>query len=349
MNMSLFLTQSTMLYDSPSVGIFETIRMFFSDLTLFYFLAQSTMFFTIPLMIVALGGLFAERSGIVNIALEGKMIMGAFAGTLFMHFFQDALPGQLPLILGLLIGSLTGVIVSFFHAFASINLKANQIISGVAINMFAPAFAIYVSRTVINSQIITYNPSAFWISSVPLLGRIPFLGPLFFQNVFITTYIGFAILLLTAFVIYKTRFGLRLRACGEHPQAADSVGISVTKMRYAGVLLSGALAGLGGVVWIVPISRSFSGSVGGYGFLALAVLIFGAWRPIKILIGALLFGFMSTISASSAVIPFLAPLGIDASFYRMLPFVVTLIVLAFTSKKTAAPKAVGQPYDKSGR
>ena len=318
-------------------------------MSMIYFIAQSTMFFTIPLIIVALAGMFSERSGIVNIALEGKMIMGALAGTLFIHFYQDVLPGQEALIIALLIGMCVGIAVSFFHAFASINLKANQIISGAAINMFAPAFAVYMSRTLIDSQNVRYMNAPFRIESVPVLGSIPVIGPLLFQNVFITTYLGFLILGISAFVIYKTKFGLRLRACGEHPHAADSVGISVTKMRYAGVLISGGLAGLGGVVWVIPISTVFDGGVAGYGFLALAVLIFGAWRPIKILFGALLFGFMSTIAVSSAVIPFLAPLGIHSNFYRMLPFVATLIVLAFTSKKTIAPRAVGKPYDKGSR
>ena len=318
-------------------------------MNIIYFIAQSTMFFTVPLIVVALGGLFSERSGIVNIALEGKMIMGAFAGIIFIHFNQGSIPPYLLLTIGLLLGTLTGILVSFFHAYASINLKANQIISGVAINMFAPAFAVYVARMTIDSQNIRYENAPFRIDSVPFFGSIPVIGPLFFQNTFITTYLGFLILGITAFVIYKTRFGLRLRACGEHPQAADSVGISVIKMRYAGVLISGALAGLGGVIWVIPISTVFNGGVGGYGFLALAVLIFGAWRPLKIFIGALLFGIMSTISVSSAVIPFLAPLGIPSDFYRMLPFIATLIVLAFTSKKTVAPRAVGQPYDQGKR
>jgi len=318
-------------------------------MSMVYFIAQSTMFFTIPLIIVALGGMFAERSGIVNIALEGKMIMGAFAGTLFIHYYQDAFPGHQALFIALLIGMCVGIVVSFFHAFAAINLKANQIISGAAINMFAPAFAVYTSRTLIDSQNVRYNNAPFRIDNIPILGNIPVIGPLFFQNVFLTTYLGFLILGIAAFVIYKTKFGLRLRACGEHPHAADSVGISVPKIRYAGVLISGALAGLGGVVWVVPISTVFDGGVSGYGFLALAVLIFGAWRPIKILFGALLFGLMSTIAVSSAVIPFLAPLGIPSNFYRMLPFIATLIVLAFTSKKTVAPRAVGKPFDKGSR
>jgi len=312
------------------------------------FIVQATMFFTVPLMIVALGGLFSEKSGIVNIALEGKMIMGAFTGILFITTFQERLPGQPILILGLLVAMATGVLVAFFHAYAAINLKANQIISGIAINMFAPAFAIYVARLLTGTQNIHFA-NQFRIESVPVFGSIPLIGPMFFQGTYITTYLGFVILAITAFVLYKTKFGLRLRACGEHPQAADSVGVSVVKIRYAGVLLSGALAGMGGVIFIVPISTLFSGTVSGYGFLALAVLIFGGWRPAKILFAAIFFGLMQAIAASYSGIPFLLNLGIPAHFYRMAPYIATLIVLAFTSKNTMAPRAVGQPYDKGGR
>ena len=314
-----------------------------------YFIVQRTMFFTIPLLVVALGGLFSEKSGVVNIALEGKMIMGAFTGIFFIRNFQDYLPGQLLLIIALAIALVTGIAVSLLHAFASINLKANQIISGVAINMFAPAFAIYVSKQLTGNQFLRFDNQQFRIDSVPLLGRIPVLGELFFQYTYITTFLGFAVLIVTAFMLYKTKFGLRLRACGEHPQAADSVGISVTKIRYAGVLISGGLAGIGGLIWIVPIATEFGGTVSGYGFLALAVLIFGGWRPVRVFFAAAFIGIMQTIAATHSVFPGLMNLPIPGHFYRMLPFIATLIVLAFTSKNTMAPKAVGQAYDKGGR
>ena len=315
---------------------------------MFFFVIRQTMVFMVPLMIVALGGLFSEKSGIVNIALEGKMVLGAFAGTLFISTMQGDMPGQLIYLLGLLVAMATGMLVSLFHAFASINLRANQIISGVAINIFAPAFAIYFAIMLTDSQHIHFVDQ-FRIRSVPFFGRIPLLGPMFFQDTYITTFIGFLILIIAAFVLFKTKFGLRLRSCGEHPQAADSVGISVVKMRYAGVLISGALAGIGGLVWIVPISTAFSGSVLGYGFLALAVLIFGGWNPLRIMFAALFFGILQTISSSYSEIPFLFNLGVPAVVYRILPFVATLIVLAFTSKNTMAPKAAGQPYDKGTR
>ncbi len=175
------------------------------------------------------------------------------------------------------------MIYSLFHAYASINMKADQVISGTALNMFAPAFAIFTARQIQGTKNVGFL-NTFRIESVPLLGKIPVIGPLFFQNVYITSYIGIAILIISAFVLYKTKFGLRLRSCGEHPQAADSVGINVYRMRYAGVLISGALAGLGGLVFIVPISTEFAATVSGYGFLALAVMIFGQWKPRRILL-----------------------------------------------------------------
>ena len=315
---------------------------------IFYFIIQNTMFFMIPLMIVALGGLFSEKSGVINIALEGKMVFGAFTGILTITTFQDRLPGVHILLIALVVAIMTGILISLLHAYASINLQANQVISGIAINMFAPAFAVYVSRIVVGTQTVGFT-NEFRIESVPLLGNIPLIGPMLFQNTFLTTYLGFLILAISTFVLYKTKFGLRLRACGEHPGAADSVGINVAKMRYAGVILSGALAGLGGLVFIIPVSVAFTGSVGGYGFLALAVLIFGGWHPVKIVFAAFFFGLMQTIASSHTAIPFLSDLNIPGHFYRMIPYIATLILLAFTSKKTAAPKALGVPYDKGTR
>ncbi|MFR1809410.1 MAG: ABC transporter permease, partial [Pygmaiobacter massiliensis] len=166
---------------------------------------------------------------------------------------------------------------------------------------------------------------------------------------YITTYIGVGILVISWLVLYKTRFGLRLRACGEHPQAADSVGINVYKMRYAGVLISGALAGIGGLVFVIPTSTNFNATVSGYGFLALAVLIFGQWKPWRIAGAALFFGFMKTLSAVYSGIPFLVGLGIPSNIYKMIPYVATLILLAFTGKTSCAPKAEGIPYDKGSR
>jgi simple sugar transport system permease protein len=318
-----------------------------------YFLVQQTMFFSIPLLIVALGGMFSERSGVVNIALEGIMILGAFAGVLFINLVQASVPavgGQLLILTASVVAALAGLLVSLLHAYAAVNMKADQVISGTAINMLAPAFAIYMARMIQTNHIQQISfVNDFRFDSVPLLGSIPFIGPLLFQNTYLTTFIGFAIMALSWLTLYKTRFGLRLRACGEHPQAADSVGVNVYKMRYAGVMLSGALAGFGGLVFVIPTSSNFNATVSGYGFLALAVLIFGQWKPGRVLIAAFFFGLMKTISSSYSGIDFLRGIPIPSDIYKMIPYIATLIVLSFTSMKSQAPRAAGAPYDQGKR
>jgi len=313
-----------------------------------YFVAQQTMYFAIPLLIVALGGMFSERSGTINIALEGIMVVGAFAGISFINFFQSSMSGQGLLILAILTAGLSGGIFSLFHAFASIKLKADQTISGTALNMFAPAFAIFVARMVQGVQQVQFKDT-FYIRSVPVLGNIPVIGPILFQNSYITTYICLGIALLSWAVINHTRFGLRLRACGEHPQAADSVGINVYRIRYAGVLISGVLAGIGGLTFVVPTSTNFNATVAGYGFLALAVLIFGQWRTKKIFFAAFFFGIMKTFASAYSGIPMLKALPISNEIYKMIPYIATLVVLTFSSKNSQAPKAEGIPYDKGSR
>lgn len=278
------------------------------------------------------------------------MVVGAFCGIFFMSRVQGQMSGQILLILAILISMSTGALYSLLHAYAAIHLRSNQTIGGTALNMIAPAFAIYMARSLQPNhvqQVVFTN--TFRIKSVPVLGDIPVLGPLLFQNTYLTTYIGLIILLLSAYVLYQTRFGLRLRACGEHPQAADSVGINVYKIRYAGVVISGALAGLGGLVFVVPTSTNFNATVSGYGFLALAVLIFGQWKPLRIFFAALFFGLMKTIASAYSGIPLLKELPIDSDIYKMIPYITTLIVLAFTSRRSQAPKAAGVPYDRAKR
>ena len=313
-----------------------------------YFLVQQTMLFSIPLLLVALGGMFSERSGVVNIALEGIMIIGAFTGIFFISRFGNLFSPTITLFIAIIISALSGLIFSLFHAYASINMSADQVISGTALNIFAPAFAIYVTRAIQVVQQISFVNN-FRIESVPILGNIPIIGNLLFKNAYITTYLGFIILALSWFALYKTRFGLRLRSCGEHPQAADSVGINVYKMRYFGVAISGALAGIGGLVFVIPTSTNFNATVAGYGFLALAVLIFGQWKPMRILYAAFFFGLMKTLASAYSGIPILSNLPISNSVYKMIPYITTIIVLAFTSKNSQAPKASGLPYDKSVR
>lgn len=317
-------------------------------MSVLYFIIQQTMYFAIPLLIVAIGAMYSERSGVINIALEGIMVMGAFVGIFFINIFQNSISGQLLLILAVLIAGAVGGIFSLLHAFASVNMKADQTISGTALNMFAPAFAIYVARMIQGSQQIPFTDT-FYIAKVPVLGSIPVIGPMFFQNCYITTFIGIGIFLVAAFAIKKTRFGLRLRACGEHPGAADSVGVNVAGIRYAGVIISGVLAGIGGLVFVVPTSTNFNATVAGYGFLAIAVLIFGQWRSGKILMAAFFFGIMKTLASAYSAIPILKSLPIPNEIYKTIPYIATLIVLIFSSKNSQAPRAEGIPYDKGSR
>ena len=317
-------------------------------MSILYFIGQQTMYFAIPLLIVAIGGLFSERSGVINIALEGIMVIGAFAGILFINLTQHLLSGQFLLILAVIIAGLAGGIFSIFHAVASVNMKADQTISGTALNMFAPAFAIFLARTFQGVQQVQFTDT-FRIKSVPILGKIPVIGDMFFKNAYLTTYIGIAIYIIAAIVINRTKFGLRLRSCGEHPGAADAVGVNVYKIRYAGVIISGVLGGIGGLVFVIPTSTNFNATVAGYGFLALAVLIFGQWRCNKILRAAFFFGIMKTIASGYSVIPFLVKLQIPNQIYKMIPYVATLVVLMFSSRNSQAPIAAGLPYDKGSR
>ncbi len=319
-----------------------------SIMNIIYFLIQQTMFFSIPLLIVALGGMFSERSGVINIALEGIMVMGAFISIGFINVFQDRLSGQGLFLLAFLVAAAAGAVFSLLHAFASVNLKADQTISGTALNMFAPAFALFMARMVQGKSQVPFTDT-FHIEKVPVLGDIPVIGPMFFRNCYLSTYIGILIFIVASVLISRTRFGLRLRACGEHPQAADSVGINVYKIRYAGVLISGVLAGVGGLIFVIPTSTNFNASVAGYGFLALAVLIFGQWRTKGILGAAFFFGVLKTLASAYSGIPVIKDLPIPNEIYKMLPYVVTLIVLAFSSGKSKAPKAEGIPYDKGSR
>lgn len=317
-----------------------------------YYLIQNTLPVAIPLLLVALGGMFAERSGVINLALEGTMLWGAFFGCLFTLFVgQNMGNAQVALILAAIVSAVMGIVFSLALSFAAINMSADQTIVGTALNMLVPGAVLLTSKMFFNSDGITTSIT-YYIQKVPVLGDIPVIGPMFFQKTYITVYIGFIILAISIFVFYKTKFGLRLRACGEHPQAADSVGINVYKMRYAGVSISGLLGGLGGYFYAVGVmDGNCNGHTGvaGFGFLALAVMIFGQWKPEKIFFAALFFAFLRTLAYSVALIPFLDNLGINQAYYKMLPYVATMVVLAFTSKNSRAPKAEGIPYDKGSR
>ena len=341
------------------------------------FLIQQTLLYAVPLMIVALAGVFAERSGIINLALEGIMIFGAFVGVLFVRsmqafpvFTEAVMQGKwLTLqsleLLAMLVAAILGAVFSLLLSFASINLKADQTIGGTALNLMAPALVLFLVRILANQntlQMETGDAASWFMIKKSTFGiakstDIGFLGETFLHKVYLATYICVIVFVVLSVILYKTRFGLRLRACGENPQAADSLGINVYKMRYAGTTISGALAGMGGFVYALTTANcTANGDVAGFGFLALAVMIFGNWKPGNIAAASLLFGLFKCIAAAYSSIDIngdgvymLAELGISSHLYRMLPYLVTLAVLAFTSKKSRAPKAEGIPYDKGSR
>ena len=315
------------------------------------FLIQQTLLYAVPLMIVALAGVFAERSGIINLALEGIMIFGAFIGVLFVRNMQSVqaianayankqwLTLQGLELLAMLVAAALGALFSLLLSFASINLKADQTIGGTALNLLATAIAVVISKYFSESGSAKLNysnkPFLFSIGGLELSVFVP---------------LGLILLVVSYIVLYKTRFGLRLRACGEHPQAADSVGINVYKMRYAGVILSGALGAVGGLAYIVPPVQTWNFEVGvaGAGFLALAVMIFGQWKPFHIFGAAMFFAVFKSL-ANIADSTFLAQLHWSSNIYNMMPFVASMVILAFTSKNSMAPKAEGIPYDKGSR
>lgn len=301
--------------------------------------------YTIPLLSAALGGLYCERSGVVNIGLEGLMIVGSFISAVVISLLQASM-GPAALWVGLLAAVIGGAAFSLLHAFASINLKANQVISGTAINMIAGALTVFLARTFTGSGNVRIT-MGFLQTDIPFLSHIPVIGALFFSKTYATTWLVLFILAVSYFVIYKTPFGLRLRACGEHPQTADAAGINVYRMRYIAVMLSGALAGLAGAIMLVTYASEFNGSVSGLGFLALAALIFGQWKPLGILGATAFFGFAATVANVSQVIPQFA--SIPGLLLKAFPYVVTLGALVLFSKSSQAPRAAGEPFDQGKR
>lgn len=296
--------------------------------------------YTIPMLVTSLGGLYSERSGVTNIGLEGLMLVGYFASAITIKLTEATL-GINALPLGILVGVLAGAVFSLLHAFASINLRADQIISGTAINMLAGALTVYLARTISGSGNVRIFMGIIR-KNVPILSKIPILGPLFFSQTYWTTWLCLLIWALSWILLYKTSFGLRLRACGEHPSAVASAGVNVHMMRYFGVVMSGALAGLGGAVILITYSGEFNGTVAGLGFLALAALIFGQWKPLGILGATFFFGIATTIANVSQVIPSLNV--IPPVIFKVFPYIATLLALVVFSKKSAAPKAVGEPF-----
>ena len=310
-------------------------------------LLQYTLIFASVLVLVALGGCFSEHSGVINIGLEGIMVMGALGGALMMKFLPDSTPAFAMILLVVLAAILLGMIYSLLLAVAAINFKADQTLVGTAMNLLGTAAATVFVKAMNTAESVDNVSSTIQYIDAKKAFLVN-LGGFEFNWFMLLALIALVISYVT---LYKTRFGLRLMACGEHPQAADSVGINVYKMRYAGVLISGMLGGLGGIVYITAgVSEwKFENGVAGFGFLALAVMIFGQWKPTRIALAALLFGFFRALGNVYTGFDFLKALELPSSVYNMLPYIISLVVLAFTSKKSRAPKAEGIPYDKGQR
>ncbi len=311
-----------------------------------FLLLKYTLLYAVVLMMVALGGMFSERSGVINIALEGIMAIGGLAGILVLVLFQGTLPAAVLILFSILASAVAGMIYSLLLGFSAITLKADQTIGGTALNMLATAAAVVIVKAYNNtasggngsaSSKLSYSNKEFIFTAGPLT-----------YNIFLI--IGIVLLIAAYIFLYKTKYGLRLRACGEHPQAADSVGINVYQWRYIGVMISGFLGGLGGFAYIVPSVSTWNFEVGvtGFGFLALAVMIFGQWKPFRIAGAAVFFAVFKSL-ANIADATFLSNLHLSKNIYDMMPFIVSMILLAFTSKNSHAPKAEGIPYDKGAR
>ena len=310
-------------------------------------LLQYALIFASVLMLVALGGCFSEHSGVINIGLEGIMVFGALGGALVMKFLPLSCGNATMLVLVTLAAMLAGFLYSFLLAFAAVNMKADQTLVGTAMNLLGVAAATVIVKAINTAE----NPDDHSSEISYIEQKKAFFFKIGSLEISWFTVIALVILILSFIVLYRTRFGLRLMACGEHPQAADSVGIDVVKMRYAGVLISGVLGGLGGIVYItagVSIWK-FENGVAGFGFLAMAVMIFGQWKPTRIALAALLFGACRALGNVYTGFSFLASLNLPSALYNMLPYIISLVVLAFTSKKSRAPKAEGIPYDKGRR
>ncbi len=310
-------------------------------------LLQYTLIFASVLLLVALGGCFSEHSGVINIGLEGIMVMGALGGALMMKFLPAGTPALVMILLVILAAVAIGMLFSLLLGVAAIRFSADQTLVGTALNLLGPAAAVVLVRA------INMAENADNVSSTVVYGQAKKAFLVYIGKFEFNWFMLIALLALAAsyVVLYKTKFGLRLMACGEHPQAADSVGINVYRMRYAGVLISGALGGLGGLVYITAgVSEwKFENGVAGFGFLALAVMIFGQWKPVNIGLAALLFALFRALSNVYTGIGLLDALNLPSTVYNMFPYIISLVVLVFVSKKSRAPKAEGIPYDKGQR
>ncbi|RHB51089.1 ABC transporter permease [Exiguobacterium sp. AM39-5BH] len=318
-----------------------------SFLEVLYIVVPVALAYATPLIIAALGGIFSERSGVVNIALEGIMVIGAATGIITTLTLTNMGLGGLSPWISLLIAMVVGALFSLFLAVPAILWRADQTVLGVAINMLAIGLAIFVVRVLYNKGQTDFIEYRIAKENVPILSDIPVLR-MFFINVQYTSFIAIALAFVVWFVIFKTPFGLRLRSVGEHPMAADTMGINVTKMRFMGVMLSGAFGGLAGAVYAVTVTTNFSGTtIVGQGFLAIAAMIFGKWNPLGALGAGLFFGFAQALSIIGSNLPIIS--NVPQVLLLIAPYALTILALAGVVGRADAPKSVGIPYIKGKR
>ncbi|MFJ8261475.1 ABC transporter permease [Rummeliibacillus sp. NPDC094406] len=318
-----------------------------SFLEVLYFIIPSAIFYAAPLIVTAIGGVFTERSGVINIGLEGVMIIGAFSSVVFNLTFANSLGGWTPWV-GLLVAMVVGIVFSLILAVAAVSFRADQTVAGVALNMLGLAVAVFSVKMLYDKGQTDSIAERFSRFDIPGLKDIPILGKMFFTDVYGTSILAIVVAFIAWFVIYKTPFGLRLRAVGEHPMAADTMGINVTKMRYIAVMISGALGGIGGAIYAQAIAGNFSqGTISGQGFMAIAAMIFGKWHPLGAMGAALFFGFAQSLSIAGASIPVIK--DVPQVILLILPYVLTILALAGFIGKARAPKASGTPYVKGKR
>ncbi len=314
-------------------------------MNIFYGMLTLTLIYSTPILVTALGGMFCEKSGVVNIGLEGLMGFGAFAGATVMYFSQGTLGGAY---FALFIGMLVGGLISVLHAYMCITLRSNQVISGTAINMFAIGVTIYLSQIIFGQQRTVAFSESFTKTTYPVLSKIPVIGPIMFSNIYPTVFIALILVVISWYVLHKTPFGLRLRAAGENPHAVDSVGANVTKIRYFAVIISGLLSGLGGAMMILTQDIQYTSvSIHGTGFIALAAVIFGRWKPIPILGASMFFGLSQVLKIYSSNLGIFSALPLE--FFDSFPYILTIIALVVFSGKGVAPRSSGVPYDKGQR
>lgn len=313
--------------------------------TILQLVISSTLVYSAPLIFTALGGTFSERAGVVNVGLEGTMIMGAFAGVVFNLTFAGQFGGLTPW-LGLLAGAVIGLIFSLLHAVATVTLRADHIVSGTVMNLMAPALGVYLIKLMYGKGQTSIIAENFGYWNVPVLSKIPVIGTIFFTKTSSTAWVAIIIAFVASWVLFKTRFGLRLRSVGENPQAADTLGLNVYALRYTGVLISGVLGGIGGALFAQSIAGNFSAStIVGQGFMSMAAMIFGRWNPVGAMAAALFFGFSQSMAIVGAQLPVLNQ--VPSVYLQVAPYVFTVLILVVFFAKSKAPAADGVNYIKS--